>query len=83
MGKLSQMRGIAMGPNFLSGLRRRELEERGLFKVDFETVPYLVRNRKVLIKSGKPAYLGGRSSVLSLANLGWKCPNPICQYLVT
>lgn len=69
-----------MGPNFLSGmigLRRRELEERGLFSVDFETVPYLVKNRKVFIKSGKPAYLRGRSSVLFLSNLGWKCPNPL------
>jgi DNA primase large subunit len=33
--------------------KRQELGEGGWFKVDFETVPELVENRKVLIKAGK------------------------------
>lgn len=48
--------------NGTPGLRRQELEEGGLFKVDFETVPELVENRKVFVKSGK-AYVPGREQL--------------------
>lgn len=48
--------------NGTSGLRRQELEEGGLFKVDFETVPELIEHRKVFVKSGK-AYVPGREQL--------------------
>ncbi len=72
-----------MGSNFLSGmtgLRRRELEEGGLFKVDFETVPYLVKNRKAFIKSGK-AYLPGMGR--SIRNASNNCTHKVRLISVT
>ena len=35
------------------GLKQKELEEGGWFKVDFETVPELVESRRVFLKAGK------------------------------
>lgn len=53
--------------NGTPGLRKQEREEEGLFKVDFvkvdfETVPELIENRKVFVKSGK-AYVPGREQL--------------------
>ena len=48
--------------NGTPGLRRQELEEGGLFKVEFETVPELIEHRKVFVKSGK-AYVPGREQL--------------------
>lgn len=48
--------------NGTPGLRKQELEEGGFFKVDFETVPELIENRKVFVKFGK-AYVPGREQL--------------------
>lgn len=46
----------------LTKLERQELEEGGWFKVDFETVPELIENRKVFLKAGK-AYVPVREQM--------------------
>lgn len=48
--------------NGTPGLRKQELEEGGLFKVDFEVVPELIENRRVFVKSGK-AYVPAREQL--------------------
>ncbi|KAK4691442.1 DNA primase large subunit, partial [Lecanoromycetidae sp. Uapishka_2] len=52
--------------NATPGLKRQEVEEGGWFKVDFETVPELVENRKVFLKAGK-AYVPVREQMSMLA----------------
>ena len=44
------------------GLKKEELEEGGWFKVDFETVPELVEQRRVFLKAGK-AYVPVREQM--------------------
>ena len=44
------------------GLKKEELEEGGWFKVDFETVPELVEQRRVFLKAGK-AYVPSREQM--------------------
>lgn len=44
------------------GLKKQEMEEGGWFKVDFETVPELVENRRVFLKAGK-AYVPVREQM--------------------
>ena len=39
--------------NATPGLKQKEVEEGGWFKVDFETVPELVESRRVFLKAGK------------------------------
>lgn len=39
--------------NATLGLKQKEVEEGGWFKVDFETVPELVESRRVFLKAGK------------------------------
>lgn len=61
--------------NGTPGLRKQELEEGGLFKVDFETVPELIENRKVFVKFGK-AYVPGREQLsIVLAEFSEKLDN--------
>lgn len=48
--------------NATPGLKRQEVEEGGWFKVDFETVPELVENRRVFLKAGK-AYVPVREQM--------------------
>jgi len=44
------------------GLKKQEMEEGGWFKVDFETVPELIENRRVFLKAGK-AYVPVREQM--------------------
>lgn len=39
--------------NATLGLKQKEVEDGGWFKVDFETVPELVESRRVFLKAGK------------------------------
>ena len=48
--------------NATPGLKRQEVEEGSWFKVDFETVPELVENRRVFLKAGK-AYVPVREQM--------------------
>ena len=48
--------------NATPGLKRREVDEGGWFKVDFEAVPELVEGRRVLLRSGK-AYVPAREQM--------------------
>ena len=54
-----------LGPQLLTatpGLKSRELDEGGWFKVDWETVPELVESRRVFVKQGK-AYVPAREQM--------------------
>lgn len=54
-----------LAPHLVSAtpsLRRNELDEGGWFKVDWETVPDLVENRKVYVKSGQ-AYVPAKEQM--------------------
>ena len=48
--------------NATPNLRQQEVEDGGWFKVDFETVPELVENRKVFVRAGK-AYVPSREQM--------------------
>ena len=48
--------------NATPGLRRKEVQEGSWFKVDWETVPELVENRKVFVSKGK-AYVPAREQM--------------------
>ena len=54
------------------GLSRREVDEGGWFKVDWETVPDLVENRRIFVKKGK-AYVPVREQMsMVLAEFGFR-----------